>query len=207
VDTSNARLISSFSFAESLHRNQKRKATETPYISHLLGVCGLVLEAGGSTDEAIAALLHDSIEDQSDTFPGGREGLRAEICAKFGARVLEIVNACTDDEGHTKGAALTPEGERAAWRKRKEEYLAHLRTLNDTGVLRVSCADKLHNARCLLSDYRREGEKLWERFRTKSRADQIWCYRELANMFLERGAALAGELAWTVDQLEAVARK
>lgn len=146
------RLLSALSFAADLHSNQCRKATKIPYLSHLLAVASLVMEDGGEEEEVIAALLHDAIEDQGDTFPGGREGLRDRIRRDFGERVLEIVNACTDDEGHIKGKASTPQAEAVAWKRRKDEYIAHLQNVNDPAVLRVSCADKLHNARCVLAD-------------------------------------------------------
>jgi (p)ppGpp synthase/HD superfamily hydrolase len=195
---------SALSFAVELHRNQHRKGTEIPYLSHLLAVASLVMEDGGGEEEAIAALLHDAVEDQGDTFPGGREGLRDRIRTDFGERVLAIVNACTHDEGHAKGRALTPEAEATAWKRRKEEYLAHLRSVTDPAVLRVSCADKLHNARCVLADYQRIGDSVWQRFRTKNAADQLWYYKELSQVFSEKNVGrLPRELTSVVHQLEA----
>ncbi len=193
------RLPSAVKFAESLHRNQTRKGSKIPYISHLLAVAGLVLEDGGTEDEAIAALLHDAIEDQGDTYPGGRTWLREVIRMEFGQEVLDIVNGCTDDEGHQKGGP----DQVAAWRKRKEEYIAHLRTEQNPSVLRVSCADKLHNVRTLIHDYRTDGEVIWRRFTTKSKADQVWVYRELSKAFAERGiGSLPQHLGRTVAELE-----
>ena len=188
-------------FAVGLHRHQKRKATGVPYLSHLLAVAALVMEDGGSEDEAIAALLHDAVEDQGDRYPGGRAQLRADIGERFGGRVLEIVDACTDDEGHDKTRPATPEEVKRSWQLRKEAHLAHLRANGDPGVRRVSCADKLHNAASILADYARIQEQLWERFRTRSASDQLWYYAELARVFdgdaalEQRFRVVAGEIA------------
>jgi hypothetical protein len=108
--------------------------------------------------------------------------------------VLAIVNACTDDDGFEKST-------KSEWLARKQLYLEHVRHA-DLATRRVSCADKLHNARCLLADYRQVGEAVWERFRTKSREDQVWCYTELARAFLETGTGpLAQELSRVVAGL------
>lgn len=169
-------------FASSLHRQQVRKATSIPYVSHLLAVSSLVLEDDGSEDEAIAGLLHDSIEDCGDEYPGGRQALRALIRERFGNDVLRIVNECTDDDGEPKGKAPTLEAERLAWRHRKERYLAHL---GDCGLptLRVSCADKLHNLRSILADHEQMGDALWSRFRARSAEYQLWYFSELRRVF------------------------
>jgi (p)ppGpp synthase/HD superfamily hydrolase len=184
-------------FAHSLHRNQKRKVSGTAYICHLLGVAALVIEDGGSEEEAIAALLHDSLEDQGASYPGGHEGLRADIEKEFGTKVLRIVSACTEDY-------LLPErppGDRnAQWRALKQAYLDHMRAA-DASVRRVSCADSIHNVRALTRDYRRMGEEVWKRFRTKSRNDQIWFYGMLARVFFEGGVGLAEELDRAVAEL------
>ncbi len=132
------------SFALDRHRNQARKGTTIPYIAHLLQVCGLVLEAGGDEDQAIAALLHDAIEDA----PAGEAGrVRREIRGRFGGRVLRIVEACTDADVQPK----------PPWRQRKETYLHHARDLEDDALL-VASADKLHNARAILRDLRDRGD-------------------------------------------------
>jgi GTP pyrophosphokinase len=163
------------------------------------------MEAGGDQDEAIAALLHDAIEDQGDDYPGGREALRERIRSDFGERVLEIVNACTDDDLFPKPKGGTFADAAEVWRKRKEAYLEHLRHVNDRGVLLVSCADKLHNTRSMLRDYRSMGEAVWERFTTQSREDQLWVYRGLCGVYLEKGVgAMAEEIGETLDRLEAV---
>jgi (p)ppGpp synthase/HD superfamily hydrolase len=178
-------------FAFGLHRDQYRKGTSVPYVSHLLAVTALVLENGGGEDEAIAALLHDAIEDQGDSYLGGRPGLRGEIESRFGNTVLNIVNGCTDDDGFSK----------SDWRGRKQAYLDHIRGA-DLPVRRVSCADKLHNARSVLSDYRRVGNALWTRFRTKNPEDHLWYFNELANVFTEsQTGSLAEELCRATGEL------
>lgn len=155
--------------AAEIHQHQKRKCNEgdpeIPYISHLLNVCGLVLQDGGAEDEAIAALLHDAPEDQ------GGEPMLDEIEAEFGPLVSEIVLECSD----------TFEYPKPPWRPRKEEYLLHLPEASPSG-LRVSVADKLDNARAILLDYRRIGEDLWPRFNV-GRDQQLWYYRSLVAVF------------------------
>lgn len=192
-------------FASFLHRRQTRKATTVPYVSHLLAVAAIVIEDGGTEDEAIAALLHDSIEDCGDTYPGGRPALRRYLAQNFSRHVLEIVDACTDDDGIGKGKAATLEQERIAWRARKERYLAHIPGI-PVAALRVSCADKLHNVRSTIADYERIGEDLWARFRTQSAGDQLWYFAALARAFsktsLERLPAL---FAREVDRLHELA--
>jgi (p)ppGpp synthase/HD superfamily hydrolase len=174
-----------------LHAKQLRKDTDIPYISHLISVAGIVVESGGSRDQAIAALLHDSIEDQAESFPGGAAGHRNEINSRFGAAVLEIVDGCTD-------TAISP---KPPWRERKEQYLAHLKSAPSATRL-VSCADKLHNARAILSDLRVMGSALWSRF-NGGRDDTLWYYRELSNEFRRNGpAVLAEELDRVVTEIE-----
>lgn len=174
-------------WAADLHRSQVRKGTEIPYVSHLLAVASLVLEHGGGEDEAIAALLHDAAEDQ-----GGEPTLR-EIRRRFGDEVAEIVAACTD----------TVESEKPEWRPRKEAYIASLRVKPDPARL-VSAADKLHNARAILADYRKHGEALWGRFTGKR--ETLWYYRALADEFRGGGPAeLAAELERVVRKLERLA--
>lgn len=178
-------------YASRLHGLQKRKGTHIPYVSHLLAVASLVIEAGGSEEEAIAALLHDGPEDQ-----GGLATLE-EIRGRFGVPVGDIVAACSD----------TFEKVKPAWKQRKQDYLNHLDDADDSVCL-VSCADKLHNARAILADYRRHGESLWDRFNA-GRDEILWYYGELARIFTERGPSqLAPELEWVVETLrDEVARK
>lgn len=183
-------------FATRLHADQIRKGSGIPYISHLIGVAGLVLEYGGGRDEAIAGLLHDSIEDQAQDFPGGPDALRAEINARFGPGVLAIVEGCTDAETWPK----------PPWKERKLAYIAHLEYAPEP-VRLVSCADKLHNARAILGDLRVVGDALWDRF-TASKQETLWYYQSLADAFIRLGPkALAGELRRTVDQMKALAEE
>jgi GTP pyrophosphokinase len=171
--------------AAELHRTQIRKGTKIPYIAHLLGVASLVLEHEGDEDEVIAALLHDAVEDQ-----GGAPTL-ARIRVQFGDRVAAIVEGCTDAEVIPK----------PPWRPRKEAYLAHLEVADESTRL-VSASDKLHNARAILADYRKVGERLWNRF-SADREDILWYYRSLAEVFGRRGPyVLAQELRHTISQLE-----
>jgi (p)ppGpp synthase/HD superfamily hydrolase len=173
------RFDSALAFASTLHRTQFRKGTTIPYLGHLLAVAALVIEDGGSEDEAIGALLHDSIEDQGEEFQGGREALRVHIRGQFGPEVAAIVDACTDDEGFAKGSAKTPEEERAVWLERKSAYavsIAH----KTPGVLRVTTADKIHNAESILDAHATIGPKVWKRFRTQSRQDQVDVYQQLS---------------------------
>jgi len=174
-------------YALHLHAEQKRKGTTIPYISHLLAVAALVLEDGGSEDEAIAALLHDAIEDQ------GGEPIRQEIRRRFGDKVVEIVNGCTDTDQMPK----------PPWLERKKQYLEHLRSASPE-ILRVSVADKLHNARAVLSDLRRHGDAVWERF-NGGRDGTLWYYRQLLQVFRERCSSfLVEELDRVVSELERI---
>ena len=141
------RFHDALSYASTLHRTQRRKGTTIPYIAHLLAVASIVMEAGGSEDEAIAALLHDGPEDQ-----GGEKTL-ADIRKRFGDAVADIVSNCSD----------TFEDPKPAWTERKRNYIQHLRSA-DAGTLLVSCADKLHNARATLRDLRDQGASVWNRF-------------------------------------------
>jgi (p)ppGpp synthase/HD superfamily hydrolase len=179
-----ARFEDALVYANRLHGSQTRKGTDIPYISHLLAVAGLVIEAGGNEDEVIAALLHDGPEDQ-----GGLATLK-EISDRYGVPVGKIVAACSD----------TFEEVKPDWRERKQNYLGHVRYASPS-VRLVSCADKLHNARAILADYRRLGEDLWSRFNA-GREDILWYYGELARIFAERGPEqLASELGHVVEQL------
>ena len=184
------------SFAVRLHAWQRRKLSDSPYVSHLLGVASLVLEHGGGRDEAIAALLHDAIEDQAAEYPGGASALRAEISRRFGPTVLDIVNACTD-------ADSVP---RPPWLERKQGFLARLVHVSDSARL-VSCADKLHNARSLVNDLRAMGREVLGRFAGGERGT-LWYYGALADAFVKLGPPrLADELARTVVELEGLTGK
>lgn len=178
-------------FAHTLHREQKRKGVDTPYISHLLGVCSLVLEHGGDEDQAIAALLHDAIEDQGENYRGGVEQLRNDIEEKFGATVIRIVNGCTDADTIPK----------PPWKERKEAYIAQIQDAS-SDIRFVSCCDKLHNARAILTDYLAIGDDLWGRFNS-GKEDILWYYRSLADAFQTGGeSSLTEELSRVISDLE-----
>lgn len=167
------RYADAVAYASSLHAEQARKSTTIPYISHLLGVSSLVLEAGGDEDMAIAGLLHDGPEDQ-----GGKETLD-HIRERFGDRVANIVEGCSDS------LAENPE-QKTRWRKRKEEYISHLEEADDD-TLTVSLADKLHNARAIVSDLLITGSKTWERFNDQtSPTDILWYYSQILRIGEER---------------------
>jgi (p)ppGpp synthase/HD superfamily hydrolase len=179
------RLDDAFAYAVAAHKGQLRKGTEIPYHSHLLGVCSLVLEDGGNEEEAIAALLHDAAEDQ-----GGRARLE-DIRARFGDRVAEIVEACTDSF----------EEKKPLYRERKEPFIERLRAETDKGILRVELADKLHNARAILRDYRQLGNAVWARF-NPTPDDIEWYYRSLVDAFREVSTSpMVEELGRAVSDL------
>ena len=157
-------------YAHKLHKDQVRKGTDIPYISHLLAVTSIVIEAGGDEDETIAALLHDGPEDQ-----GGKETLNG-IRRQFGDRVANIVAECSD----------TFEYPKPPWKDRKEKYILRLRT-SSKSALKVSFADKLHNMRSILFDYKIVGEKLWPRF-TGGKEGTLWYYQTLVDTYRETSA-------------------
>jgi (p)ppGpp synthase/HD superfamily hydrolase len=173
-------------YAVNLHRQQLRKGTNIPYLSHLLAVTALVLEDGGDEDTAIAALLHDAIED------AGGEKVRQEIQQKFGMRVAQIVEGCTD----------TDEIPKPPWKERKERYIAKF-SQESAEVRRVSLADKLHNARSTLSEYQRIGTAIWDIFRG-GRQGTLWYYQSLIQAAKDVGetSMLLIELERIIQQLE-----
>jgi (p)ppGpp synthase/HD superfamily hydrolase len=174
-------------FATRKHEGQHRKGTTVPYIAHLLGVASIVLEAGGDEDLAIAALLHDVVEDC-----GGAPMLR-EIRRRFGNRVAHIVDGCTDTD-------LNP---KPPWLQRKKNYIEHLRTA-DAETRLVSAADKLYNVRSIVVAYREIGDRVWERFHGK-RDGTLWYYRALLDEFKRKKAnPLIRELERAVLELETV---
>lgn len=166
------RYLAALQWAAHLHQGQTRKGTTIPYLAHVLAVSSLVMEYSGGEDAAIAGLLHDAIEDTGPIYPGGPGALRQEIMARFGPQVLQIVEDCTDAETIPK----------PPWQARKAAYLRHLRESDSPDALLVSCADKLHNARAILTDYRIIGEELWERF-TAGRTGTLWYYEALVDAF------------------------
>lgn len=162
-----------FKLASELHRSHVRKGTNVPYVSHLMSVAALVLEDGGDECEAIAALLHDALEDHGDRITA------EELEAEFGPRVRALVEACTDTPPDFSGGRKPP------WKERKLAYIAHV--ANEAVPTRVSLADKLHNARSILRDHRLEEEAVWDRF-SAEKSETLWYYRELAGAYRQAGA-------------------
>jgi len=179
------RLQRAFRYAAAKHAGQTRKQTAVPYLSHLMAVASLVLEAGGDEDMSIAALLHDVVEDC-----GGMPRLR-EVRKQFGPRVAKIVEGCTD-------AYVVPKPE---WLERKKNYLREVKHA-DAETRLVSAADKLHNVRTILADYRQVGESIWKRFSGKKEGT-LWYYRALSDEY-RRGNPnrITGELEIAVGELE-----
>ena len=176
------------------HRDQVRKGSGIPYVSHLLSVAALVLEMQGTEDEAIGALLHDVIED------GGGERARVQIRERFGLDVEAIVLANTDTTVEPK----------PPWHLRKEAYIAGIPGKHPA-ALRVSLADKLHNARSILLDLRTHGDDLWARFSSGEGASVRWYYRSLVEEFEarrevlgERAEPALDELRRTVDEIDRI---
>lgn len=178
------RFLKAVELANELHDGQPRKGTAIPYIAHLLAVTALVLEHGGTEDQAIAALLHDAVEDS-----GGAPTL-ARIRASFGDYVADIVSACSDTDQKPK----------PPWKERKERYIASL-SHHGPDVLLVSLADKVHNARAILADYRLHGESLWGRFKA-GKSEQLWYYRALCEAFKGSNQQLWTQLNDAVTAIE-----
>jgi GTP pyrophosphokinase len=176
---------SALKYVFDLHRDQYRKGSQKPYLSHLLAVSALVMENGGTEIEAISALLHDAVEDQ-----GGLETL-AEIRRLFGEEVASIVEACSD-------SMITP---KPPWCNRKEAYLKKLEGASPSVIL-VSQADKLHNLRSILQDYRERGEELWDKFRG-GKDGSLWYYHQLIKVYQKHGSnPILTELEKTMHELD-----
>lgn len=180
------RFKEAMTLAADLHRSHARKATSVPYLSHLMSVAALVLEDGGDEDEAIAALLHDALEDCADQISA------AEIEASFGSRVRELVEACTDTPPDFTGGA------KPTWKERKERYLERVAKGHAN---RISLADKLHNARSILRDHRAAPDAIWSRF-SAEKEETLWYYRELVKAY-----RAGGETGFLVEELDRVVRK
>lgn len=198
-----SKIALAFDFAAREHQHQLRKSTDIPYISHLMSVAALVFENGGDEDQAIAGLLHDVIEDANP--PSKIPKIKSDINSQFGEKVLEIVEACTDGEPDEKGI-------KPLWRPRKEAYLSSLEKKNAETLL-VSCCDKLHNARSILSDLKTPGVgyKVFNRF-SASKEDTLWYYSSLSAIFVSKlkdsnGETAARELADTVAEIKRLAQE
>jgi (p)ppGpp synthase/HD superfamily hydrolase len=192
-------------YAADAHRFQKRKSARpvggepaengTPYIGHLISVSGIVLDAGGTEEEAIAALLHDVVEDQ-----GGMPRAR-DVAAIFGERVTDIVIACSDSVNADPRV-------KEPWRERKIRYIEHLRKSDDLSAYLVSAADKLHNARCTVRDLSiaSNAEEVWSKFRG-GREGTLWYYSSLADAYTDgppdtRRDPIAAELRKAIAEME-----
>ncbi len=190
------RFLAAVALAQEVHGHVRRSGTEIPYLAHLLVVTGLVIEDGGDEDQAIAAMLHDAVED------GGGRAMLERIARSFGPGVAAIVEACSD---------TVDLGEQETWIERKRRYLAHLPEVEDDAILRVALADKVHNARSIVRDYREEGHVLWERFTQKTAREQLCYYGGLLTFFEARRPGpltedllrAVGELSWLVARDDA----
>jgi (p)ppGpp synthase/HD superfamily hydrolase len=178
------RFVEAMTMAFNLHRSQTRKRSEIPYIAHLMSVTALVLENGGNEDLAIAALLHDAVEDQ-----GGLDTLQ-QIRDTFGDYVAGLVDECTDAYTQPK----------PPWKERKTAYLEKLKSASDEVIL-ISLADKVHNARSILRDLQLIGIQTWDKF-SKGKAGTLWYYQSLANIFDDAPyPALRHELRDVVEEI------
>jgi len=181
------RYNAAFQLASEVHAHQRRKATQIPYLAHVMAVSALVMENGGDEDSAIAGLLHDAVEDADDG-----EAMLEQIRSRFGERVARIVDECSDTRA-------IPGRDKPAWKERKEAYLRGLVTA-DPDTLRVSACDKLHNSRAIVADLNVVGLALFERFSSKDGADQIWYYQTLSDIY---SRLLPGPLADSVRRVTA----
>jgi (p)ppGpp synthase/HD superfamily hydrolase len=185
--TATDRFSIAMTYAYQVHHGQRRKGTGIPYIAHILGVTAIAMEYGADDDQSIAALLHDAAED------GGGEATLAEIRARFGDAVADIVLGCSDS------LVEDPE-DKLPWQARKENYLAHLESAS-ASVCLVSAADKLHNVRSIIRDYQEHGEAIWERFQGR-REGTLWYYETVAHTLLRRHhSQLTRDLQAEVDTL------
>jgi (p)ppGpp synthase/HD superfamily hydrolase len=180
------RIGRALALAVQAHDGQKRKGTDIPYLAHPMGVASIALDHGADEDQAIAALLHDAVEDGGQHF--------AEIIREqFGDRVADIVEGCTDGVPDASGI-------KEAWVPRKQRYIAHLRQ-SPEDVLLVSGSDKLHNARAIVEDLLNIGRSVFDRF-TATPEQTIWYYETLSEIFTERGTPIAKPLADTVNRMK-----
>ena len=182
------RVLAATALAFELHGDQRRKQGAVPYIGHLLGVASLVVDDGGDEDQVVAALLHDAAEDQ-----GGHPVL-SEVARRFGPRAAAIVEACTD----TMASPKPP------WRARKVAWLARLPDVPDA-AWPVIVADKLHNARAVVSALRTGGVASLDVF-NGGRDGTLWYYRAVADVAARcRPGPMVDELLRTVDEMERLA--
>jgi (p)ppGpp synthase/HD superfamily hydrolase len=182
-------LYTALELAFKLHGRDARKKSPVPYLAHLLSVCAMVQLDGGNEEEAIAALLHDALEDKPV------EISREEIGKQFGEKVLNIIEISSDTPPGYAG------GQKPPWKVRKEAYIKHIYE-TDPSLLRVTVADKIDNARAILADHQRLGDEVWKRFNA-GKEDQFWYYRSCIKAFDATGfkGPLLEELRSLVNQL------
>jgi (p)ppGpp synthase/HD superfamily hydrolase len=194
-----ARFAGAVGWVIELHASQTRKGGDVPYVAHLLEVAALVVHDGGTQAEAIAALLHDAVEDA---------GVKPKrIRKRYGRKVARIVKACTETlDGKLPGRSKAPR-DATTWRARKQEALDHLAAPGvPTPVLRVKAADALANARSIVADLRRTGPEVWQRFHAGA-VDQLWYYRSLSVILTARHPGeLTDELRAAVNDMEQLSR-
>jgi (p)ppGpp synthase/HD superfamily hydrolase len=198
MTTLSDRFSQAVDYARIAHAAQVRKGSNIPYLYHLIGVASLVIEFGGNEDQAIAGLLHDTIEDCGT-------GHEAAIRKQFGDAVANIVVDCTDGTAEGKASHTDPEARRRDWIERKLAYLAHLKQAPDATLL-VSACDKLHNARAIVQDLEdpEVATRVFDRF-TGGRDGTLGYYQALVEIFSSRGTKVARVLDSTVDLMHALA--
>ncbi len=180
------KIAQALALAVEAHDGQKRKGTSIPYIAHPMGVASIALDHGADEEQAIAALLHDAVED------GGVE-YAERIRTKFGDRVADIVAGCTD-------GVPDASGRKSPWQARKQAYLDHLQSASDD-VLLVSSSDKLHNARAIVEDLLNIGQRVFDRF-SASKEQTLWYYESLAQIFEARQTKTAKAVRSAVDEMK-----
>ena len=183
------RYLEAYVYCYKLHKKQTRKGSNIPYFTHLSSVSNLIIENNGTTTQAIAGLLHDAVEDQ-----GGAKTL-AVIKRKFGPKVAKIVDQCSD-------TTIKP---KPPWKTRKIRYIKDIKTKTQDTLL-VSLCDKYHNANCILSDYQKVGEEIWDRF-TASKQETFWYYESLYKEFkkyLKNHLELIKAYKNTVDEMKRI---
>ena len=188
-----ARFTQALDYVRHLHI-ETRKGSKIPAMAHLLGVASLVIGEAGhapvevTEDMAIAALLHDAVEDH-----GGQRRLE-DVEHSFGAEVARMVEGMSD--------SLAEDGDdKESWEERKARYVKRLET-EPLDVQLISVADKLYNVRTIVADYREAGEEIWQRFK-RGREQQMWYYRELLRVFRTRPTnRIVDEFERVVEELE-----
>lgn len=180
------RFVGAMELANELHGDQIRKGTTVPYISHLLIVSGMVLQHGGNEDEAIGALLHDSVEDC------GGKPVMVKIRKRFGDKIADLVDGCSETDIQPK----------PPWLERKKDYIENIKSAIPS-VRLITCADKIHNASSIISEYRKVGEKVWDRFKA-NKNETLWFYSSFVAAMQEAGEnrPILNELVLVVNELK-----